>query len=191
MGNASRKLNPKTIKQLQKHIDVDFTAEEIQDWFKDFESHLGRGETALSRTAFIKVYNSLFDGDASEFAGHVFRTFDIDNNNVVDFKEFILGLCISGSTDPNMKLKWAFKMYDIDKNGFITQDEMNHILQAICKMTNSKLPKEFATTEDMTRNIFKILDKNSDNQISLEEFVDGAEKVQVILDILQCDPTPE
>ena len=58
-------------------------------------------------------------------------------------------------------------------------------------MTNSKLPKEFATTEDMTRNIFKILDKNSDNQISLEEFVDGAGKVQVILDILQCDPTPE
>ena len=138
MGNASRKLNPKTIKQLQKHIDVDFTAEEIQDWFKDFESHLGRGETALSRTSFIKVYNSLFDGDASEFAGHVFRTFDIDNNNVVDFKEFILGLCVSGSTDPNIKLKWAFKMYDIDENGFITQDEMNHILQvgAILKEIN-------------------------------------------------------
>jgi Ca2+-binding EF-hand superfamily protein len=37
-----------------------------------------------------------------------------------------------------MKLKWAFKMYDIDKNGFITQDEMNHILQvgAILKEIN-------------------------------------------------------
>ena len=58
-------------------------------------------------------------------------------------------------------------------------------------MTNSKLPKEFSTPQEMTRNIFKVLDKNSDNKISLEEFVDGAEKVQVILDILQCDPSPE
>lgn len=176
------------MKELQKHIDVDFSAEEIQEWYKDFAQHLGPGETALSRTSFIRVYNSLFDGDASEFAGQVFRTFDKDGNNVVDFKEFIIGLCISGSDNPNAKLKWAFEMYDIDQNGYITEDEMNHILKAICKMTSSKLPEGFTTVQDMTRHIFLVLDKNFDNRISLDEFIEGASKVQVIVDILQCDP---
>lgn len=131
MGNNAssvRKLNPKTIKDLQKHIDVDFTSDEIQEWYNDFKNHLGIGESALSRTAFIRVYNTVFDGDASAFAGQVFRTFDRDNNNMVDFKEFILGLCMSGSSEPAVKLKWAFEMYDIDQNGYITQDEMIHIL---------------------------------------------------------------
>ncbi|XP_063410071.1 neurocalcin-delta B-like [Mytilus trossulus] len=188
---SSKKLQPKTINELQHHIDVDFTKDEIQDWYKDFEKHLGQGETALSRTAFIRVYNSLFDGDASIFAGQVFRTFDVDNNNMVDFKEFILGLCMSGSTDPGVKLKWAFSMYDIDQNGYISQDEMNHILNAVCKMTNSRLPEEFTSIENMTKNIFNVLDKNSDNQISLDEFIEGAEKIQFVIDILQCDPAPD
>ena len=56
-------------------------------------------------------------------------------------------------------------------------------------MTNSKIPEEFATPENMTKKIFKLLDKDSDNKISLHEFVEGAEKVQIIVDILQCDPS--
>lgn len=58
-------------------------------------------------------------------------------------------------------------------------------------MTNAKLPAEFISAENMTLKIFEVLDKNCDNQISYEEFVEGAEKVQVIIDILQCDPAPE
>lgn len=131
MGNNTssvRKLNPKTIKDLQKHVDVDFSSYEIQEWYNDYKKHLGAGETTLSRTTFIQVYNSVFDGDASAFAGHVFRTFDRDKNNAVDFQEFILGLCMSGSHEPAVKLRWAFDMYDIDQNGYITMDEMIHIL---------------------------------------------------------------
>lgn len=130
MGNSStKKLNPKTIKELRSHVDVEFSKDEIQEWYQDFGKYLRHGESELSRSAFIKVYNSLFYGDASDFAEQVFRTFDRDGNHSVDFKEFILGLCMSGSENTEKKLKWAFQMYDIDQNGYISQDEMTHILK--------------------------------------------------------------
>ncbi|XP_071144206.1 neurocalcin homolog [Mytilus edulis] len=190
MGNQSSKkqINPKTIADLRSHIDVEFSKEEIQDWYKDFRQYLRQGETELDKTAFIKVYNSLFYGDASEFAEQVFRTFDHDGNNSVDFKEFILGLCLSGSENAEKKIKWAFNMYDIDQDGYISKEEMTHILKAICKMTGSKIPPEFKSPEDMTEKIFKILDNNSDNRISQQEFIEGADKVQILVDILQCNP---
>ena len=74
------------------------------------------------------MYNSLFAGDASDFAEQVFRTFDTDGNGTVDFKEFIVGLCVSGSTDFNTKLTWAFQMYDLNGDGFISWDEMRHMI---------------------------------------------------------------
>ena len=55
-------------------------------------------------------------------------------------------------------------------------------------MTGSKIPEEFNTPEDMTDEIFKTLDKDSDDQISLEEFLESANKVQILVDILQIDP---
>ena len=86
------------------------------------------GQTELTKEEFIKVYNSLFVGDASDFAEQVFRTFDTDKSGTVDFKEFLVGLCVSGSTNFNTKLQWAFQMYDINGDGYIAWDEMRHII---------------------------------------------------------------
>ncbi len=55
-------------------------------------------------------------------------------------------------------------------------------------MTGSNIPDGFKSAEDMTKQVFGIMDTNSDNQISLEEFLEGARKAQIIVDILQCDP---
>jgi hypothetical protein len=52
-------------------------------------------------------------------------------------------------------------------------------------MTGSNIPDEFKSAEDMTKHVFGIMDTNSDNQISLEEFLEGARKAQIIVDILQ------
>ena len=40
-----------------------------------------------------------------------------------------MGLCVSGSEKPEVKLKWAFKMYDIDENGYISRSEMLSMLR--------------------------------------------------------------
>ena len=93
------------------------------------------------------MYNSLFAGDASDFAEQVFRTFDTDGNGTVDFKEFIVGLCVSGSTDFNTKLTWAFQMYDLNGDGFISWDEMRHMI-SVSKIFHERAYYNWASTRE-------------------------------------------
>ncbi|KAK3589652.1 hypothetical protein CHS0354_015150 [Potamilus streckersoni] len=194
MGAKSGKivrLKPRTIEELRNHVGVNFTTEEIHEWYEDFKSRLKSGQTELSKEQFIQVYDSLFQGDASEFAEHVFRTFDANGNGMVDFKEFILGLCISGSTDFETKLKWAFKMYDINGDGFITKDEMQQIIQAIYKMTNCMISDKMDHPDQLTDDLFKSIDSNHDEKITWEEFIRGASHLPIIVNLLECDPSPD
>ncbi|KAL3847653.1 hypothetical protein ACJMK2_018554 [Sinanodonta woodiana] len=194
MGAKSGKivrLKPRTIEELRNHVGVNFTADEIHEWYEDFKSRLKPGQTELSKEQFIQVYDRLFQGDASEFAEHVFRTFDVNGNGMVDFKEFILGLCISGSTDFETKLKWAFKMYDINGDGLITKDEMQQIIKAIYKMTNCTTSDRMAHPEQLAGDLFESIDTNHDKSITWEEFIRGASEQPIIVNLLECDPNPD
>lgn len=194
MGSSKSKvksLNPKTVADLQKNVDVDFTREEIEEWFREYQASLGKGMTRLTMKEFKEVYNSVFDGDASAFVEHLFRSFDMDMDGFVDFKEFIVGLCVSGSEKPETKLKWAFKMYDIDGNGFVSRTEMASMLKAIYRMISTDLSntkEDIKTIDQLVNTFFESADRNHDDAISRDEFVQGVQEMPVFLDLLQCDP---
>jgi len=124
--STARKLSQVALNDLQK--EVEFSPEEIREWFLEYNSRLGPNQKELTIEQFKDVYNERFSGDATEFAEHIFRTFDKDENGVVDFKEFLIGLCVSSGDDTDKKLKWAFKMYDINGDGEISRSEMRSIM---------------------------------------------------------------
>merc|ERR1712123_398722 len=115
--------------QWNTHYDKDT----ICDFYKGFMVDCPGGK--LNPDSFCQIYSKCFPtGNAKEFCGHVFRTFDTDKNGVIDFKEFLLSIDVTSSGTPEEKLKWAFRMYDVDGNGVIDQDEMTKIVQAIYAM---------------------------------------------------------
>jgi len=132
-AKIAKKLDKKSVEKLQYLIKGELSEDEIQCCYKTYQECRKSNKSNLTRDEFKKVYSGIFKADSTEsgaeFAEHVFRTFDINNDGHVDFQEFLLGLCLAGSKDAETKITWAFKVYDINGDGSISWSEMRNIIQ--------------------------------------------------------------
>lgn len=183
MGKASSKLSKEELKELRSITY--FENKELQQWYKGFLRDYPSGQ--LSRADFRKVYKQFFPfGDPTAFSDLLFNAFDKDQSGALDFKEFITALSISSRGKTDEKLQWAFQLYDMNKDGKISRDEMMQIVTAIHKMAGSmmKLPEDESTPEKRVNKIFALMDVDENGEIDLEEFKKGAQKDRTIVNAL-------
>jgi len=101
--------------------------------------------------------------------------FDQDGGGDVDFQEFVLGLsAFSSKGNKEEKLKFAFKVYDIDRDGFISNGELFIVLKM---MVGSNL-KDQQLQQIVDKTIMEA-DKDGDGKISFEEFTQMVENTDV------------
>eukprot|EP00112_Aurelia_sp_Birch-Aquarium-sp1_P023146 Seg679.3 transcript_id=Seg679.3/GoldUCD/mRNA.D3Y31 product="Neuronal calcium sensor 1" protein_id=Seg679.3/GoldUCD/D3Y31 len=177
MGHKGSKLSQDEIRELQKATYFD--KKELQKWYRDFMKDCPSGQ--LHQDEFERIYQQFFPfGDPSKFAAFVFKVFDKNDDGCISFKEFITALSITSRGSLDEKLEWAFSLYDLDKDGYITRDEMLHIVEAIYRMVGKMvdLPEDEDTPEKRVDKIFNKMDKNDDGQLTMEEFREGS----------KCDP---
>lgn len=175
---------------------VSFSENEIHEWYSDFcqRSRKSDGDSSkfLNEEEFVKVYNSVYtNGNSEQFAKHVFRTFDKNGDGRLDFREFLIGMSMSGSSDPETLLSWAFKVYDIDSTGYIDRSEMTEIFKSVFRLLGpDRLHFEGVdkTPESLADEIFSKMDSNGDHKISRKEFFDGATSNPFVIRLLQCNP---
>lgn len=136
---STSKLDRKAISKIRSIFHEELSEEEIQTCYKTYQESRHSGKE-LTKEEFKKFYSSLFHCETSDFAEHVFRTFDVNNDGHLDFQEFFLGLFLSASKDTHTKIHWAFKVYDIDGDGTISWAEMRNIVQVVYTFILQKLP---------------------------------------------------
>ena len=59
---------------------------------------------------------------------------DADHNGYLDFKEFQQAIDLVGARLPDDRLRWSFRLYDMDNSGSIALNEMEGVFDCIYNM---------------------------------------------------------
>ncbi len=73
--------------------------------------------------------------------------------------------------DPSIKLTYAFEIYDEDKSGFLSNDELIAVIYGLSSLL--EVSKKGVNSQDLARECMIMLDKTKNEQISKEDFVNG------------------
>lgn len=120
MGKEQSKLTPQDLKELSRITT--FSQQEIKNYYKNFSKQSVGGTMTVNELK--KLYSKYFpNGDPSAFAEYTFRIFDQNGDGVLDFRELIVSIAILKKGNVDERLRWAFNIYDIDGNGYITRWE--------------------------------------------------------------------
>merc|ERR1712217_989854 len=141
----------------------------------------------LTIEQFLAAYGVLFDecgfqGATRSVAMSVFRFFDRDENEVIDLMELISGMSTLCAGSKGEKVTAVFDVFDENRDGFISMEEMFKFLTAVFKVVMTpqvvqkmndigadvQSPEELASIT--TTECFKEADLNSDGKLSLAEF---------------------
>jgi len=141
---------------------IAFDAEEIKRLGKRFKKLDLDGSGSLS----IEEFMSLPELQQNPLVRRVIDIFDDDGNGEVDFKEFIQGLShFSAKGDMESKLKFAFRIYDMDNDGFVSNGELFQVL----KMMVGNNLKDTQLQQIVDKTIL-LYDKDNDGKINYDEF---------------------
>ncbi|XP_064493846.1 calsenilin-like isoform X1 [Pseudopipra pipra] len=125
--------------------------------------------------------------DASSYAHLLFDAFDADHNGALCFQDFAVGLSVLLRGTEQQKLKWTFDLYDVNKDGYVTKEDMLEIMKSIYAMmgpcTEPTL-RASAPAQHMEL-FFQKMDRNGDGVVTFEEFLETCQEDKDIMSSMQ------
>uniref|UniRef100_A0A2I4BGB0 Recoverin n=1 Tax=Austrofundulus limnaeus TaxID=52670 RepID=A0A2I4BGB0_AUSLI len=191
MGNSKSGAVSKELLEDLK-LNTKFSETEIVQWYENFKKQCPTGR--ISKEEFQNIYSKFFpESDANTYAQHVFRSFDTNDDGTLDFKEYIIALHMTSTGKTTSKLEWAFSLYDVDKNGYITKSEVSEICLAIFKLIPKDevgdLPEDENTPEKRTDKLWKIFQKGENDRVAEGEFIQVLLENEEALHLIQYEPS--
>ncbi|XP_053380399.1 uncharacterized protein LOC123564203, partial [Mercenaria mercenaria] len=137
------------------------TAEEIAEFKEAFHLFDKDGSGTISTKELGIVMRSLGETKSDAELEKIIAQVDVDGNGEIDFDEYLemmaSRMSYTGSAD---QIREAFKVFDKENKGYLTVDELRHI------MTNLGERLEDEEVDEM----ISIVDADGNNQIDYEEF---------------------
>ncbi|KAL2083962.1 hypothetical protein ACEWY4_019480 [Coilia grayii] len=188
MGNSkSSAMSKEILEDLKMHTK--FSENELSQWYENFQKTCPTGR--ITPQEFETIYGRFFpESDAKTYSQHVFRSFDTNDDGTLDFKEYIIALHMTSSGRMERRLEWAFSLFDVDKNGYITKSEVAEICQALFKLIpkeeQDKLPADESTPEKRAEKLWSYFDKKDNERLAEGEFIQGVLENENALRLIQC-----
>jgi len=150
-----------------------FDKEEIERLRRRFLKLDRDGSGQLDREEFLSIPQIA----NNPLALRMIAIFDEDGDGTVDFQEFIGGLsAFSSKGNKEEKLRFAFKVYDMDRDGYISNGELFIVL----KMMVGNNLKDQQLQQIVDKTIMEA-DKDGDGKISFEEFCQMVASTDVVV----------
>ncbi|XP_004848255.2 calcineurin subunit B type 2 [Heterocephalus glaber] len=137
-----------------------------QDEIKRLGKSFKKLDLDKSGTLSVEEFMCLPELQHNPLVKRVIDIFDTDGNEEVDFKEFITGISqFSVRGNEEQKLRFAFRIYDIDKDGYISNGELFRVLKMMVgeNLSNWQL-------QQLVDKTIIVMDKDGDRRLSFQEF---------------------
>ncbi|KAI5169214.1 neuronal calcium sensor 1 [Pancytospora epiphaga] len=120
MGNQESK--PK-MSDLEVRKFSHFPVEDVKRWTTYFTVNYPAGY--MVQSDFEEIFLSFFPfGEVRNFCASLFQTINIGQTGNVDFSELLIAFSILTKGSNFEKVRWIFRFYDQDKDGFVSRTEM-------------------------------------------------------------------
>ena len=156
-------LQKATLAFLTNQISINQEIKKLKDEFDKIDTNKD-GE--ISKEELIKCLETIYpEAEAIKRTNEIFGEIDFNNDNSISFSEFLtVNMKKEKILNEDMLTK-AFKLFDIDGNGYITVTELKQTMPL--QITNNQQWIE----------LVKEVDQDGDCQISFEEFKEMMEKM--------------
>ncbi|KAF7267617.1 hypothetical protein GWI33_019109 [Rhynchophorus ferrugineus] len=134
-----------------------------------FRQTVGKG-TEIRREDFQKIVSS----KNPFFTERVFQIFDKDNSGSISLQEFLDAMHQFAGQSPEDKIRFLFKVYDIDGDGLIQHKELQHVMRACMEENGMQFSEE--QIEDLTVAMFEDADTCNRGAITYEALKNQLEK---------------
>lgn len=118
------------------------------------------------------------------FLKRLFAAFGGNEDKSIDFSEFVDGLSIFIKGTPEEKLKLSFKLYDLDKDGYISKEELEKVMLQLSQVL-SKNEDQSEEIQNAIDFMFQDFDLDGDGKLSFNEYKLSAIKEPLVADFIE------
>ncbi|KAL1552932.1 non-specific serine/threonine protein kinase [Salvia divinorum] len=180
--SSSFSLRTKKLKSLVGSYDL--KPEELENLRENFKKVCTSDNATLGE--FEEVLKAMEMLSLVPLAPRIFDLFDNNRDGSVDMREIIAGFSTLKYSQGDDALRLCFQMYDTDRSGCISKEELASLLKAL---PDEYLPVDI-TEPGKLDEIFDLMDANSDGKVTFEEFKAAMQRDSALQDVLLSSLRP-
>ncbi|XP_049404275.1 calcium and calcium/calmodulin-dependent serine/threonine-protein kinase-like [Solanum stenotomum] len=182
--SSSFSLRSKKLKKLVGS-SYDLKPEELENLSHIFKKICKNGENA-TLLEFEEVLKAMEMTSLVGLAERIFDLFDNNRDGTVDMREIIGGFSSLKYSQGDDALRLCFQMYDTDRSGCISKEEVASMLRAL---PEDCLPMDI-TEPGKLDEIFDLMDANSDGKVTFDEFKAAMQRDSSLQDVVLSSLRP-
>ncbi|CAF0735025.1 unnamed protein product [Adineta steineri] len=155
-----------------------FSKSEIRLLYRSFKQDCPGGNVSEERLR--EIYLQLFpQGNSVKYAHYLFAVIDRNHRGTFTFDDYILTLSVLCRGTIDEKLRWIFRLYDINGDGQLTRENVAEVILSLYDLLGTAAQPRVDEREILQHvdKIFESFDPMQTEEITMDDFIDYCKRV--------------